>query len=196
VDLLLDKRTRDAVHRHRLSPRTPAATGRRSVARAGRTRAVAVAALALTLSSAAAAAGATPRAPRGTLAAPGAALPCGFRDDETLTIDGQKIDAELANTTASRERGLSGRPCIEADETMLFVFSTPGEYGFWMKQMNVPLDIVWLSSSGSVVKIERKLAPSSYPEVFTNTTPAQYVLELGAGRAASLGLKIGSEVHV
>lgn len=176
-----------------MSPRPLAARGRRSVARAGRTRAVAAAALALTLSSAAAAAGAPPRE---ALAAPGAALPCGFRDDKTLTIDGQKIDAELANTTAGRERGLSGRPCIEPNEAMLFVFSTPGDYGFWMKQMNFPLDIVWLSSSGSVVKIERRLPPSSYPEVFTNTTPAQYVLELGAGRAASLGLNIGSEVHV
>jgi len=66
------------------------------------------------------------------------------------------INVELANTNASREIGLSYRTSMNQDEGMLFVFDKIGKYGFWMKDMNFPLDILWLDEEGRVIYEDRK----------------------------------------
>jgi uncharacterized membrane protein (UPF0127 family) len=42
-----------------------------------------------------------------------------------------------------------------------------------MKDMRVPLDIIWLSDTGDIVHIERSVSPDSYPRVFYPGTPAR-----------------------
>src|SRR3954471_24776165 len=46
------------------------------------------------------------------------------------------IQVDISDTEALREQGLSGRTSLAENEGMLFVFPTPGPYGFWMKDMN------------------------------------------------------------
>jgi uncharacterized membrane protein (UPF0127 family) len=112
----------------------------------------------------------------------------------TIVVNGTTLRVELATTTVAREQGLSGRASLAADEGMLFVFPTDGVYRFWMKEMNFPLDIIWISFSGEVVYIEPSLAPSTYPDSYGATTPARYVLEVNAGFAVSHALHIGDRV--
>ena len=121
---------------------------------------------------------------------------CGFRDDKTVTINGQKLKVEVASTDAARVQGLSGRQCIGQSEAMLFIFNQSGYYQFWMKDMNFPIDIIWISSAHKAIALERKAQPSSYPEKFVNQdAPAQYVLEMAAGRSTSLGMTQGTIVN-
>ncbi len=79
-----------------------------------------------------------------------------------------------------------------------FVFDAPGRYGFWMKDMAFPLDIVWINQNGVVVNIERDLTPESYNQkkTFINQADASYVLEVNAGMAAKFGLYLGSKVKI
>jgi uncharacterized membrane protein (UPF0127 family) len=63
-----------------------------------------------------------------------------------------------------------------------------------MKDMRVPLDIIWLSDTGDIVHIERSVSPDSYPRVFYPGTPARYVLEMRAGQAALRKWEVGSRV--
>lgn len=79
---------------------------------------------------------------------------------------------------------------------MLFVFPKDDAYGFWMKDMLAPLDIIWLSDTGSIVWIEEDVQPSSYPNVFYPNAPARYVLEMRAGQARARGWTIGSRVQL
>jgi len=98
---------------------------------------------------------------------------------------------EIVSTPEARERGLSGRASIPSNYGMLFVFDAPGRYGFWMHEMLVPIDIIWLDERGSVVGIESNLSPDTYPQTFAPPVPVRYALETRAGESALLGLEIG-----
>lgn len=104
------------------------------------------------------------------------------------------IRFEIATTTQEQEKGLSGRTVIDNNYGMLFVFPQDGRYGFWMKDMNVPIDIVWLSDNGTIVSIKDSLATSTYPNVFYPVVPVRYVLETRSGFAHKRGWSVGSVV--
>ena len=119
-----------------------------------------------------------------------------IRHDVTVLMPRGALLVEVADTRSSRELGLSGRTSMRDTEGLLFVFDTPGRYGFWMKDMKFPLDIIWINQNGVVVEIERELDASSYPKVFTNRSEASYVLEINGGRAEHFGLYLGSKVKI
>lgn len=104
------------------------------------------------------------------------------------------ILADVSRTDATREQGLSGRPSLSDGEGMLFIFDTPAQYGFWMKDMNFPIDIVWISAQKKIVGVEASVSPSTFPQIFTPKEPILYVLELPAGFAKKEHIDIGGAV--
>ena len=64
---------------------------------------------------------------------------------------------------------------------MLFVFPRTGIFSIWMKDMILPLDILWINEGYHIVKMERDVSPDSYPKTYQNSYPARFVLELPAG---------------
>lgn len=100
---------------------------------------------------------------------------------------------ELAATKETRQQGLMYRKKLALDKGMLFVFDQPGEYGFWMKNTLLPLDMMWLDEEKRVVHIETNVPPcASDPcPIYSPLRPAKYVLELVAGRAMANGVIIG-----
>lgn len=91
------------------------------------------------------------------------------------------IKAELADTEEKRGLGLSGRPALPADRGLLFVFDQPGKYGFWMKDMNFPIDIVWLDAEKKIIGTTKNLSPDSYPQTFFPPQDISYALEINTG---------------
>ncbi len=61
---------------------------------------------------------------------------------------------EVVTTQAAQAQGLGGRSDVPENYGMLFVFPTDQRVGFWMKDMQVPIDIIWLSDTGAVLGIE------------------------------------------
>ncbi len=105
-----------------------------------------------------------------------------------------KILVDLAQTPADRTRGLSGRPSLENGRGMLFIFEKPGSYGFWMKDMNFSIDILWLDEQKKIVLIENTVSPETFPKAFGVEVVAQYVLEVPAGFALQQGVVVGDQV--
>lgn len=105
---------------------------------------------------------------------------------------GVSLKIEYAITHEARERGLGGRESIPSDYGMLFVFPEDARYGFWMKDMLVPLDIFWLDAQGQVVSLSEEVATSSYPHVFYPSAPARYVLETASGFAEAHAIATGT----
>lgn len=111
-----------------------------------------------------------------------------------ITIGNSVFKAEIADTPALLEQGLSGRASIDEDYAMLFVFPTPGQHKFWMKDMNFPIDIIWLNKYKKIVHIEKNLSPNTYPRAFGPDTDTVYVLEIKSGKADQLDLLINQEI--
>lgn len=103
---------------------------------------------------------------------------------------------ERVTTETARAQGLSGRTNIPSDYGMLFVFPHAGTYSFWMKDMQVPIDIIWLSDTYEIIGIEDSVAPDTYPVAFTPPTPVRYVLETRAGEARARGWGIGTQLSL
>ena len=105
---------------------------------------------------------------------------------------GVSLKVDYATTTEAKEKGLGGKTSIPDDYGMLFVFPKEGRYGFWMKDMLVPIDIFWLDDKGQVISISSDIATSTYPNVFYPTMPARYVLETAAGFARERSIATGT----
>ncbi len=107
----------------------------------------------------------------------------------TVTIGATAVKAELADTAAKREKGLSGRAKLPEDEGMLFVFDKPDEYFFWMKGMRFPLDLIYLNT-GEVVEVKENISPSDQTP-FAPAEPVDAVLEVNAGYVARRQIRVG-----
>ena len=108
-----------------------------------------------------------------------------------VKIGGQKIKVEVASTPEKQEKGLSGRKKLKENEGMLFVFDKSDQHFFWMKDMNFPIDIIWLDEGLSVIYIKKNVAPKSFPESFGPDKNAKYVLELISNFSEKNNLKEG-----
>lgn len=109
-------------------------------------------------------------------------------------ISFQNVDnlvVAIANTDTIRAQGLSNTRFLSPHTGMLFVFDTPNMYGFWMKDMNYPLDIIWLDETLRVVHTEENLQPHSYPTIYGDTVISSYVLEVPAGFIRAHGIVRG-----
>jgi uncharacterized membrane protein (UPF0127 family) len=106
---------------------------------------------------------------------------------QTVTIGNATFKVEVVDTESLRELGLGNRTSLPAGQGMLFVFQQAGNWGFWMKDTEFPLDILWARADGTITTIVRNIATSTYPQVFYPKTPdALYVLEVNAGAAAAI----------
>lgn len=112
------------------------------------------------------------------------------------TPSGVTIQAEIADTTEKRAKGLMYRDSLAKDRGMLFTFAEPQPWTFWMKNTRIPLDIIWMDGKKRIVHIERNVPTCSRtddgcPQYQPNDN-AMYVLELAAGVADALKLQRGS----
>ncbi len=108
--------------------------------------------------------------------------------EKVLDIGETKVFVSLADTQEERQTGLSGQTFLPPNYGKLFVFEEPGNYGFWMKDMNFPIDIIWLDENMRILGIEHSVSPSTYPNVFYPPQNVSFVLEVNAGFSTKQGL--------
>lgn len=110
---------------------------------------------------------------------------------KTFKIGGAILNVGIADTEAKQQQGLSGKLGLPPNEGLLFVFDKPGYYGFWMKDMNFPIDIAWFDKDKRLIYLDSNVPPSSYPDILVPDTPSLYVLETNANFFIDHGIKIG-----
>ncbi len=135
----------------------------------------------------------------GGSASGGDVLPKAIRIDNILkeiTIGQTKFQVEVADTPALQAKGLSGHKALLENQGMLFIFKEPSMPGFWMKDMNFPIDIIWISD-GKVVGIAENLLPDNSPSrpLYYPPSIIDRVLEITAGTVLKYNLKIGDDVE-
>ncbi len=117
-----------------------------------------------------------------------------------VTINDISINALVADNDYSRTKGLSGRDILAPNEGLLFVFDKEGHHGFWMKEMNFPIDIVWLNKDKKIVHIEHNVLPNTYPKIFYpnnefNSEQSLYVLETNANFFKDNNIEVGDFIN-
>lgn len=118
----------------------------------------------------------------------------------TLILKDEKLNVLVAKTYYQQRKGLGGRESLAPYDGMLFLFSFPAKQGFVMRDMEFPIDIVWLKQ-GIVVDIAKnvQIEPGTSETVLKQYYPrveATAVLELSAGWADNHQLRIGDALEV
>ena len=129
----------------------------------------------------------------------------GFKDSEVVlafinnknaVIGETRFMVELADTHEERVKGLSERKSLGEKEGLFFIFDIDDYHGIWMKDMNFPIDIVWLDSSLQIIDFKENASPSSYPETYKPNKKALYVLEVPKNFISQNYLKIGDQMTI
>lgn len=108
-----------------------------------------------------------------------------------LRIGDQIIETELVFSQEAKYLGLSWRDNLSAGQAMLFVFEDYSQKSFVMRNMNFPLDIVFLKD-GKVVKVFSNLQPErGTPKNIYQYGPADMVIELPANYFKNNNLQEG-----
>src|SRR3989344_594632 len=118
----------------------------------------------------------------------------------TVTIGNAVFNIEVASTTISRARGLSGREGLTEREGMLFLFDSAGTHGFWMKDMKFALDMIWIKGdtvAGFSENVQPEPGVSLWKlKMYHSPEPVDKVLEVNAGTVQAKGIKVGGTVVV
>ncbi len=107
-----------------------------------------------------------------------------------------RVNVEVADTDGQRSRGLSGRRYLGDYDGMLFLFEGVVNSPFWMKDMILPLDILFIDSQGYIVDIKESREPcsSDYCPPISSKDAFMYVLEVNSGFCEENGIEEGYRV--
>lgn len=114
-----------------------------------------------------------------------------------VILKGIEIPVEIASSSMALQKGLSGRLSLDHDKGMLFLFSKPDYYRFWMPDMHFPLDIIWVDKTPKIAGIEKNISPEfdpANPRFYISPARVQYVLEVNAGFSENIGIEVGDKV--
>ncbi len=106
------------------------------------------------------------------------------------------LRAQLADSAPKRQQGLMFRKSLPEKEGMLFVFDQEAPHAFWMKNMYIPLDIIWISQDKRIIDIKTNNPPCQGKcENIVPCAPARYVLEVSSGFVNRNAIKVGEQVR-
>ena len=97
----------------------------------------------------------------------------------------------VADTDAHREQGLMMVKSLAPNTGMLFIFDQPEKVQMWMKNTLIPLDMLFIDSTGRIDSIAEKTQPMSLT-IISAKKPVIAVLEIAGGVATKNGINAGA----
>ena len=119
---------------------------------------------------------------------------------EVSMPDGRKVRAEVLIDRRDLMRGMMFRDSLAPDHGLLFIHPLAAKVPYWMYQVKVPLDIVWMDKDHTVVEVLANVPPcpsASAKECpsFGGNRDALFVIELAAGMAGKYKVTAGSRLE-
>jgi len=111
-------------------------------------------------------------------------------ENETILT---QLDIEFAEREYEIQTGLMYRNTMKKNQGMLFVFPDNDVRSFYMKNTNIPLDIIYVNSEFKIVSFQKNAKPLDETSL-NSRLPAKYVLEINAGLSDTWGLSEGNIV--
>lgn len=111
-----------------------------------------------------------------------------------VRINDQLFYVDVAATPAEKAKGLGGRKTLAPNHGMLFPYDHKEKYGFWMKDMQFPIDIIWIEGN-IVAEVTHNVPVDSEPhKSYQPYVAVDKILELNAGEASKYNIKQGDKV--
>ena len=113
-----------------------------------------------------------------------------------VTRDGVRHDfnVEMAVAPEQQVTGEMFRNSVPPGGGMLFDWHAARESDMWMRNTLVPLDMVFINADGTIRSIAENTVPESLA-VIPSRGPVRATLELAAGTAARLDIRVGDKVE-
>ena len=115
-----------------------------------------------------------------------------------ITINNRTFELRVADSQKEKEIGLSATKSLQENQGMIFIFDKPDYYPFWMKNMTIPIDIIYINNDKIVTIINNAPPPKNQDEnltIYIPTEPSSKVLEIKAGLSKTYNFKKGDEVR-
>lgn len=114
-----------------------------------------------------------------------------------VKINSLELNVEVVTTPELTAKGLSGRASLCWECGMLFEFSDYQIRNFWMKDMQFPLDIIWIKDN-QIIGINEKVLVNTNEEItrIQSPEPVNMVLEVNAGWTESNNIKTGDWIDI
>ena len=106
------------------------------------------------------------------------------------------VNVEIADTYKKRERGLMFRKSLGKNDGMFFIFEDERYVVFWMKKTFIPLDMIFISSNGTINEIKENIQPCLVDpcQLYPSLNPSKYVLEVNANFSRNNGISVGDKI--
>lgn len=121
---------------------------------------------------------------------------------QEIIVGNKTINVTVAKTKELRAKGLSGVSSLDTNQGMLFVFDKMNSNpSFWMKDMLIAIDIIWINDN-KVVKIDKNVpapatnSPDNKLKIYSAGQPVDYVLEVNSGFCDDNNIKVGNMVDL
>ncbi|HVR41109.1 MAG TPA: DUF192 domain-containing protein [Thermoanaerobaculia bacterium] len=136
---------------------------------------------------------AKPNAPAAPATAPATQSQAEVNGPRVIFPDGFVVHVELATNDETRAQGLMYRDRLRPGAGMLFLFTSDGDYPFWMKNTLIPLDMIWIDQQKKVAHVKVNVPPCKADPCpsYDPQATARYVLEVAGGVSKEHGLKAG-----
>jgi len=103
------------------------------------------------------------------------------------------LDIEIADSDYERETGLMYRNAMEMNQGMLFIFDDVSMHYFYMKNTQIPLDLIYLDEKRRIASFQKNAQPMNENSL-SSKVPVKYVLEINAGLADKWSLAVGDSI--
>ena len=100
---------------------------------------------------------------------------------------------DVADNPLSRQKGLLGITYLENNDGMIFVYEDAAIRTFTMKDMLIPLDIIFINENHTVIHI---VEADIGQEHISSKGKAQYVVEINKGLSALHQIAIGTKIKL
>ncbi|WP_019955195.1 DUF192 domain-containing protein [Yoonia vestfoldensis] len=114
--------------------------------------------------------------------------------DDRVTISGDwgqaTFTVDIADTPAERSQGLMFVEDMPRMTGMLFIYERPQAVSFWMKNTLIPLDMIFASPAGEILRVHENAIPGDLTPI-PGGDGVQMVLEINGGLSARLGITAG-----
>lgn len=113
-------------------------------------------------------------------------------------VGDKKVELEVAKNPQELKYGLKFRSSLPQNRGMLFEIGKPQKVRFWMQDVKIPLDIIFIQPDGSVNRVATNTPPCHKEPcpLYYSTASVNRVLELNAGAAKQLGIEPGTTIQI